>query len=561
MKLTVACRNTDVPRWTLMVLSACVWFIILTRWAAAQPVATVRANDESQLQQQLALGQRIYREGVGISGEPLKAITAAQVVLSGQAAACATCHRRSGYGANEGQFTIRPITGPALFEAQTVVIHSPRIKAQLGSRQRPPYTEALLARALRIGLDSAAKPLDPVMPRYALSDEELKAVVAYLSTLSVQSSPGVDEQEIHFATVMQPGVEPAKQRAMLSVMQTFFRDKGASVRSEEQRREAGTMRMYRSYRKWVLHVWELSGSSETWEAQLETFYRQQPVFALISGLGGASWSPIHDFSERFEIPAVFPQVDLPVTTGANHFNFYLSRGMALDAEVLAKFLHDQGDSGKIVQVYRRNEVGLVASAAFRKALPAGVVIQDLVLDGVADESFWHQVAQAQGGTLVLWLDAKDLQAEPYLGGRVSGPVYLSFDLLDGLTLPTSLAQVADVRMVYPSDLSPKHASRMLRATLWLHGKGMAITDEPVQINTLFAMTVVSDALGHMMDSFSRDYFVERVEHVVGQTPMPSLFQSVSLGSGQRFAAKGRSIVKLDDASKEKLKSLSGWLIP
>ncbi len=102
---------------------------------------------------------------------------------------------------------------------------------------------------------------------------------------------------------------------------------------------------------------------------------------------------------------------------------------------------------------------------------------------------------------------------------------------------------------------------MLRAKIWLHGKGMAITDEPVQINTLFAMTVVSDALGHMMDSFSRDYFAERVEHVVGQTPMPSLFPSVSLGPGQRFAAKGRSIVKLDDAGKDKFKNLSGWLVP
>ncbi len=99
---------------------------------------------------------------------------------------------------------------------------------------------------------------------------------------------------------------------MLDVMQAFVKDKGGSARQEEQRRDAGNMRMARSFRKWVLHVWELSGPSETWDAQLEAYYSKQPVFALIGGLGVSSWRPIHEFSERLEIPSVFPQVDLPV---------------------------------------------------------------------------------------------------------------------------------------------------------------------------------------------------------------------------------------------------------
>ena len=91
--------------------------------------------------------------------------------------ACATCHRRSGYGTSEGRFVIRPIIGPALRQEQTVPVHSPRVKARLGTSQRPPYTEALLARAIRSGIDAAGKPLDPAMPRYALSDAEMKALV------------------------------------------------------------------------------------------------------------------------------------------------------------------------------------------------------------------------------------------------------------------------------------------------------------------------------------------------------------------------------------------------
>ncbi|MEO8311819.1 MAG: cytochrome C, partial [Caldimonas sp.] len=92
-------------------------------------------------------------------------------------------------------------------------------------------------------------------------------------------------------------------------------------------------------------------------------------------------------------------------------------------------------------------------------------------------------------------------------------------------------------------------------------KGIPITDETVQVNTQFAMTVVSDVIGHIMDSFSRDFFVERLEHVVGQTPAPSLYPQVSLGPGQRFAARGAAVVRLADVDKKAMTPISGWIVP
>jgi cytochrome c553 len=530
--------------------------------AASQTLAADLAGAAPATAQQLVIGQRLYREGITGSGAPLKAQGAGQAQLGGAAVACVACHRRSGYGSSEGQLTVRPITAAALFEEQTLPVRSPRIKAQLGSRQRPAYNVTLLARAIRQGIDSAGKPLDSLMPRFALSDDDLTALAAYLATLSAQLSPGVDEQEIHFATVIQPGVAPERRRAMLDVMQAFFRDKGANVRQDEQRREAGNMRMYRAYRKWVLHVWELSGPSETWGAQLETYYRQQPVFALIGGMGGSNWRPIHEFSERFEIPSVFAQVELPEVMGVNNYSLYFSRGVTLEAEVLAKFLVDKGKLAKIVQVYRRDDVGLVASSAFRKALPPGTALEDHLIEGSADEAFWRKVKAADPAALVLWLGAQDLEGLQ-TSGDTQLPVYLSFGLLAGRVPPVvaRAAANANIRMVYPSDLPPKHEARLLRSKVWLHNKGIPITDEVVQINTLFAMTVASDALGHIMDSFSRDYFVERIEHAVAQTPTPSQFQSVSLGPGQRYAAKGSSIVQLGDGGKASMNPLSGWLVP
>lgn len=548
-------------RAALALVAALAGPLLAVEGAHAQAATAGEAGADAA---KLALGQRIYREGIGASGQPLKALGAAQAALSGKDVACASCHRRSGFGGSEGPFVIRPIIGPALLQQQAVPLQAPRIKARVGVSQRPPYGEVSLARAIRSGIDAAGKPLSPLMPRYALADEEMRALSDYLFSLSARPSPGVDEQEIHFATVIQPGVAPERRRAMLEVMQAFVKDKGANVRSDEQRREAGNMRMYRSYRKWVLHVWELQGPSSTWGAQLEAFYNQRPVFALVGGLGSESWGPIHDFSERFEVPSLFPQVDLPVVSGPNHYTFYFNQGVTLEAQVLARFLSDQGGAaGKIVQVYRRDGAGAVAAAALRAALPAaaGATVEDEVLEGPADEAFWGRMAAARPGALVAWLGAADLGSVRTLAGGPTTALYLSFNLLGGRRPDAALPAADRVRLVYLSDLPPVHDARLLRGKLWLHNKGIAVVDESVQFNTLFAMTVASDVVGHIMDSFSRDFFVERVEHAVGQTPMASIFPQVSLGPGQRFAAKGAAVVQAGDADLRSLKPLSAWIVP
>jgi mono/diheme cytochrome c family protein len=534
-------------------------FSLIAASHAQTAVAPSARTDDAQHAALVAVGKRIYREAIDSSGAPIRALGPAGVVLEGKDAACVTCHRRSGYGGSEGKYNVRAITGPALFEDQTLVDHAPRIKAQLGTRQRPAYTALTLARAIRGGVDSSAKPLESVMPRFPLSDRDVAALAAYLATLSASDSDGVDQEEIHFATVIQPGVSPERRRAMLDIMQAFVKDKTSNVRSNEQRREAGVMRMNRSYRKWVLHVWELSGPSEAWDAQLQSFYRQQAVFALVGGLGNASWKPIHAFAERMEIPSVFAQVDLPALAGDNFYNFYFSRGLTLEAEVLAKFMREQGDPpASVLQIYRPDEAGLAASAAFTAAMAGDQVVQDLRLQGPADDAFWQRALAGKPGALVLWLGKADLDALPPVADR-GLPVYGSYASLGG-KLPGALASAgSNVRLIYPSDLPPRHDSRLLRTKMWLHAKNIALTDEPTQINTQFAMTVVSDAIGHIMDSFSRDLFVERIEHMVAQTPSPSMYQSVSLGPGQRFAAKGSSVVLLDE--KGQLKTLSDWIVP
>ena len=54
-----------------------------------------------------------------------------------------------------------------------------RYKA-LVTDQKTPYTPQLLERAISSGIDNEGKPLDPVMPRWKLSERDLHDVAAYV---------------------------------------------------------------------------------------------------------------------------------------------------------------------------------------------------------------------------------------------------------------------------------------------------------------------------------------------------------------------------------------------
>ena len=551
--------------------------------AWAGPAAKQRRGDAAT-----EAGLRIYRDGTLPGGRPLRASAQSGTARTGADAACAGCHRRSGFGTSEGPIAIPSVTASALFgwseaapprpapvaargmapanravaeQAGLLAARRARIASAQGARRRPPYDDASLARAIRDGVDVTGRPLGGGMPRYALGDREMKALLAYLRTLSTSPAPGVTAEELHLATVIEPGVDPARRRAVLEVLQAFVHDKNAGTRSEEQRRAAGIEREYRAYRTWVLHVWDVSGPAETWERQLEALYRRQPVFALVGGLGSSSWSPVHRFSERNGIPCLFPQADLPATE-AGFYTVYLSRGLPLEAEALAKHLRGRKSRAGITQVFRRDEAGAAAAAAFRRAMPPGTDLEDRVLEGTASRGFWDRLARERPGSiLVLWVRAGDLAEAGTLVER--GPegesIYLSSTLL-GASRP-DLAYDARARLVHPLDLPRMREARLLRVKRWLRERGIAVVDEQAQMNAYFAVAVTADAVTHMSDLFSREYLVERIEHMVGNTVTPSIYPRVSLGPDQRFASKGSFIVKLAGRGTDALEPVSEWVTP
>jgi cytochrome oxidase Cu insertion factor (SCO1/SenC/PrrC family) len=517
------------------------------------------------------LGKRIYREGLLPSGKPVRAVVQGDITVEGTQLNCANCHRRSGFGSSEGTALVPPITGAFLFGGRELqrtelfrklfqeVQPNPQRASLRGPRVRPAYTDETLISALREGKDPWGRELHPLMPRYDLSPTDAAHLIAYLRSIDNAPAPGVTRSAIHFATVVTEGVDPEKRRAMLQVMDAYFRWKNAEVAGLLSRPGHAAFYdsdSYSALREWTLQVWELKGPVETWSKQLDAYYKQQPVFALLSGAGEESWRPVHDFCERNEVPCLFPNTNLPVVSTSGAYSLYLSGGLTVEAEALAKHLLERVKPGaRILQVYRDTGGGVVLANALRRSLPG---LQDRVIRGSPSPVFWKKLFDdEQVSALVLWLDDADLAT---LGTvQVSTrPIYLSYSLLK--SPPAALADRfgEKIFLTYPFTLPQAQTPHIYRARAWLRSKGVVRMQERVQLNTYFALAVADHSLTNLAGNFSRDYFIETVEHETEVTPNPGVFPRLSLGPGQRFASKGSYIIKL---SATGIEPASDWIIP
>ncbi|HKG15756.1 MAG TPA: c-type cytochrome [Pyrinomonadaceae bacterium] len=533
-----------------------------------------------------ALGERIYREGVLPSGKAVRASVQGDVEVEGTQLNCAGCHRRSGFGSTEGAAFVPAVTGTTLygprrqngadnFRRLFQEVQPARFRARVREpRPRPAYTDEALAAALREGVDPTGRTLDPLMPRYRLSDAEARHLAAYLKTLSAAPSPGVTRSEIHFAMVVAGDVEPERRRAMLEVMNAYFRWKNAETSHLQERSgRAGPYQkdFFDASREWVLHVWDLNGAPETWPAQLDAYYRGRPVFALLGGAGG-DWRPVHDFCEREEVPCLFPDTDDPVVSPGGFYSLYLSKGLTVEAEALARYLNEEArpvEPTRVVQVYRDAGGGAVLARALRRGLwaRAATDLRDRVVGAnqKLTRDFWKRLLEEERPTaLVLWLGVEDLRtfAPDADTTNIVRQLFVSYGLVgDSTQLPADGFR-DKIYLTYPFALPSAEVPHVYRVRAWLRSKGVGATrEERLQLNTYFALAVAEHSLTRLAGNFFGDYFVESVEQETESTTNPGVFPHMSLGPGQRFASKGCYIVRPSARAQGGLEAASDWLVP
>ena len=197
--------------------------------AQDQPTVAEAVSDP----QSVALGEKMYVDGVLPSGELMTATVHGDITLTGEQVVCGACHRRSGMGSSEGQDIVPSTTGDILYQPLSL----PTSRPPLPPARRPAYSDETLKRALRDGIGADGEPFSPLMPRYPLTDTELEHLVAFLKTLTTDPDPGVTEKQIHFATVIADTVEAEQRKALVDVLNTFVEQKNVEPRHESQRAE------------------------------------------------------------------------------------------------------------------------------------------------------------------------------------------------------------------------------------------------------------------------------------------------------------------------------------
>ena len=525
----------------------------------------------------VSVGETIYLRGISGSGAAIEATRGTSLRSQGAEVACVTCHRRSGLGVSsvlgpKSSVIIPPITGQYLFRERNAKFdEAPLPYVENARANRGGYSDATFARAIRQGIDPDGKPLGYLMPSFDLSDADIASLIAYLKSLDRTSIPGVTDKVLHFATIITSDADPVKRRGMLDVMERYFAEKNTFPfpPSPPMRSSGHTLyskSMYMAQRRWQLHVWQLTGPAATWAQQLDRHFAEEPVMATVSGLGGSNWAPVHAFCQRARLPCLFPNAEVPVVADRDFYTLYFSRGVLLEADLIADRLRATADNhpaASVVQIYRAGDSGEVAAQYLAAALKKqGTSVRSQVLPaGHAGE---HVADAVHGATaadrLVLWLRPADIAA---LGEAPAAPdaVYLSGLMGGEEHIPLPASWRGRSLITYPFDLPDRSRVRVNVPLEWFSIRHIPVVAEQVQLDTYLACGVLAESVGHMADVFVPEYLVERVEGMLEHRVMSGPYPRLALSEGERFASKGGYIVHFADAAATQLIADRDWTVP
>lgn len=511
-----------------------------------------------------AAGKAIYYSATRLDGSPVTATVQQDVRLPAGGGACVTCHRRSGLGLAEGGQRALNITGPSLFHASDV------------APIRPAYDQGTLARALIRGIGASGEPLSDLMPRYQMTGEDVVALARYLRSLGEEDDPGITGDEILLASVITPDASTAEREALELVIPRYLAAKNAGTRQEQRRAVASErhtygLKRYRAYRHWKHEFWQLEGRPGTWGAQLERYYSAAPPFALVSGSLGSHASVVNEFCERHAVPCILPMTDLPPSGDSGFYSLYFSRGVQLEAAVIANYLSrdSQAVSRGPLVIYEDDESGRAAREVVLHHVPADTrrraVSFGLRPGSVPSVADWERMlSAAPSSTTVLFVSAHQLQnlVSPKLDSRLQRRrIFTIESLTDWSAVPNDAAIIDLVWHAYPYALPRQGRSQFPREDIWLRSRGLDLSDTPSAVKVLFACKALGMALSDIESNFSRDYLLESLEHALDSNLITSLFPRMSLGPDQRFLSQGAYLARLGLVNGKITATSGDWVQP
>jgi hypothetical protein len=557
-----------------------MFFLISVGVFACSPAAVIFAETvadaDPAVARNLSRGERIYREGVLPSGQPIQSYIKGDISVPGTSFSCVSCHLRSGLGSFEGGVVTPPTTGRKLLHPlgssyKKVAVDDKYFPSHL---QRPAYTDQSLAAALRGGVNPSGQVMNPVMPRYMLQDTDMALLISYLKSLSSEFSPGVSETELRFATVITDDVKPAEYEAMLAPLEQYVRHKNNMIQlfKSQKRSERMAAVMLESselmYKKLTLSRWYLKGPSDTWRSQLEEYYRNDPVFALLGGISHGEWKPIHEFSEAHQLPSLFPQTKFPVVSDSDWYTLYFSKGYFQEGEGAARFLNlrvDSGSSGKIVQLVRASREGEALAKGFTETWrelqhPAPLTVTLKEGETITKGFLQQLLAREQPSTVIVW-DGPDAAAAVDLlavGANRPDTIVVSSGFMGAGLWKIAEPSRALTYITWPYKL-PQDEGRFKRNIDSYKSIITAGSLDDTSLKQAYITTqILTQALMDLRGDYYRDNFFDVIS-MMKDLDVPQ-YERLSFGPGQRYASKGCFIVQLGPGEQPSLIKKSDWVI-
>ena len=476
-------------------------------------------------------GGQIYLSGTGSNGIPIETVTGeGNVTVPAAILRCVNCHGRDGRGKPEGGIYPSDIRWSELSK--------PYAMTTMSGRERPPYSDSLLIRAITMGIDSGGNRLNVAMPKYQLTREQADDLVAYLKVLDNILDPGITEQTIKIGVILPPaetfgGMQRALRETLLAAFQRVNDEGGL-------------------YGRKILCV--LNTAPEFSRAEsFQKFIQQEQPFALVESFIAGDEGAINSCLEENGIPLIgaislYSGVAAPI----NRYAFYLLSGIPEQSEALVRFAatNQRTKAARALVVYDEQEgIQAAIDRIMQEAERVGWERPQPV--NLKENRSWSPLLENGSVDTVLWLaSGKDLddffraaaakQAFPlvlapsaFVGPEIyeapkqfSGHLFLSFPML-------------------PSDQTKEGEIEFL---------GLARTGQFSQGNLAERLSALSAAnlLIYALQKAGREVTREKIVKILenlyrfetGQTP------PLTFGPNRRVGANGAHIVGIDLEKKQ-----------
>jgi ABC-type branched-subunit amino acid transport system substrate-binding protein len=501
--------------------------MVLFLWPAATPIHAFFSNGLSAAELR---GQSIFRKGQGSSARPITAFVG-ETEIEAKLIPCSSCHGMDGRGRPEGSVVPPSIRWEDLIRQR---------RSAGGGRERAPYNDRLLARAITLGFDPSGNRLNAAMPHFALSQSEAKDLIAYIKALSRDYDPGLSDDSIRIGALLPPtGRYPGLSATIQSALTAYFAEVNKAGGVYGRRVDV----LYR----------ELPPEPEKAPAAYKDFLDKEQVFALLASFIAGFERQSAEIIEEQRVPLVGAWTLLPENKPSLNFPlFYLDSGLTGQSEALVDFaLRNYAKNGeKLALVASDDVLSQAALGSVRVKLAGSPWAPAEEVRAPEDPLSANALVQALAAAhiKVLFLAMRETQLLQLLHAMKSSswnPILLipSALYMGAGGLQFSSGQLFLAVSSLPSDVTPDGWAEYKKL---MSAYGLPTSHQASQLSALAEAKILTEGLKRAGRELSRERLLESLEGLYDFST--GFSRPVSFGPARRVGSTQFHIVTVDPAN-------------